>query len=97
MPTSPGLAEQYDAGRHQAARRQAIQRRIRQPGAELYLVTTFAGEPIVGNIVSLPAGVLSRPGLVETDYLRSGDVDRASSRLGADLRAARRLPSARRP
>ncbi|MGB8277745.1 MAG: ATP-binding protein [Methylovirgula sp.] len=68
-----GLAEQYeDGGVNQLV--QAIQRRIRQPGADLYLLTTFAGEPIVGNIVSLPPGVLVHPGLVETDYLRSGDV-----------------------
>lgn len=68
-----GLAEQYEEGGvNQLV--QAIQRRIRQPGADLYLLTTFAGEPIVGNIVSLPPGVLVHPGLVETDYLRSGDV-----------------------
>ncbi len=68
-----GLAEQYDQGGVKQLV-QAIQRRIRQPGADLYLLTTFAGEPIVGNIVSLPPGVLDHPGLVETDYLRSGDV-----------------------
>jgi signal transduction histidine kinase len=68
-----GLAEQYEAGGvNQLV--QAVQRRIRQPGADLYLLTTFAGEPIVGNIVSLPSGVLVRPGLVQIDYLRSGDV-----------------------
>ena len=68
-----GLAEQYEQGGiNQLVR--AIQRRIRQPGADLYLLTTFAGEPVVGNIVSLPPGVLDRPGLVETDYLRSGEV-----------------------
>ncbi len=67
-----GLAEQYEAGNiNQLV--QAIQRRIRQPGADLYLLTTHAGEPIVGNIVSLPPGVLNRPGLVETDYQRSGE------------------------
>jgi signal transduction histidine kinase len=68
-----GLAEQYDEGGvNQLV--QAIQRRIRQPGADLYLLTTLAGEPVVGNIVSLPSGVLAHPGLVETDYLRSGEV-----------------------
>jgi signal transduction histidine kinase len=68
-----GLAEQYDeGGLNQLV--QVLQRRIRQPGAELYLLTTFAGEPVVGNIVSLPPGVLTHPGLVETDYLRGGDV-----------------------
>lgn len=68
-----GLAEQYEGGNiNQLV--QTIQRRIRQPGADLYLLTTYAGEPIVGNIVSLPPGVLDRPGLVETDYLRSGEL-----------------------
>ena len=68
-----GLAEQYqEGGVNQLV--QSIQRRIRQPGADIYLLTTNAGEPIVGNIVSLPPGVLDRPGLVETDYLRTGDV-----------------------
>ncbi len=68
-----GLAEQYDEGGISQLV-QVLQRRIRQPGADLYLLTTFAGEPLVGNIVSLPPGVLSHPGLVETDYLRAGDV-----------------------
>lgn len=68
-----GLAEQYDEGGVKQLV-QAIQRRIRQPGADIYLLTTFAGEPIVGNIVSLPPGVLDHPSLVEIDYLRSGDV-----------------------
>jgi signal transduction histidine kinase len=80
-----GLAEQYEAGNiNQLV--QAIQRRIRQPGADLYLLTTYAGEPLVGNIVSLPAGVLAHPGLVETDYLRSGDIaahHRAMARIFA--------------
>ncbi len=52
----------------------AVERRAEQPGAGLYLVTTHAGEPIVGNIVSLPPGVLAHAGLVETDYARSGDI-----------------------
>jgi signal transduction histidine kinase len=68
-----GLAEQYsEGGITQLVH--AVERRAEQPGAGLYLVTTHAGEPIVGNIASLPPGVLSQTGLVETDYLRSGDV-----------------------
>jgi len=80
-----GLAEQYEEG-GVTQLVQAIQRRIAQPGAELYLLTTNAGEPLVGNIASLPAGVLSKPGVVETDYLRSGDVSehhRAMARIFA--------------
>jgi signal transduction histidine kinase len=68
-----GLAEQYSEGGISQLMR-AVVRRAEQPGAGLYLVTTHAGEPIVGNIVSLPPGVLSQPGLVETDYLRVGDI-----------------------
>lgn len=69
-----GLAEQYsEGGISQLVR--AVERRAEQPGAGLYLVTTHAGEPIVGNIVSLPFGVLAHPELVETDYLRSGDIN----------------------
>lgn len=80
-----GLAEQYqEGGVNQLV--QTIQRRIRQPGADLYLLTTNAGEPLVGNIVSLPPGVLDHPGLVETDYLRKGDISahhRALARIFA--------------
>ncbi|MDR3407250.1 MAG: HAMP domain-containing protein, partial [Methylovirgula sp.] len=67
-----GLAEQYSEGGI-AQLVSVIERRSRQPGAELYLVTTNAGEPIVGNVASLPEGVLSKPGLVITDYLRAGE------------------------
>jgi signal transduction histidine kinase len=65
---------------------EAVQRRARQPGADLYLVTTHAGEPIAGNILSLPPGVLDQHGVVETDYLRAGDISakhRAMARIFA--------------
>jgi signal transduction histidine kinase len=65
---------------------EAVQRRARQPGADLYLVTTHAGEPIAGNILSLPPGVLDQRGVVETDYLRAGDISakhRAMARIFA--------------
>ncbi len=70
-----GLAEQYSEGGITRLVR-AVERRAEQPGAGLYLVTTHAGEPIVGNISSLPSGVLAQPGLVETDYLRVGDISK---------------------
>src|SRR2546421_11722240 len=50
------------------------QKRPRRPGAGVYLVTTPAGEPIAGNIVSLPPDILTRPGLVETAYQPPGDM-----------------------
>lgn len=80
-----GLAEQFEEG-GVTQLVDAVQRRARQPGADLYLVTTHAGEPIAGNILSLPPGVLDQPGLVETDYLRAGDISakhRAMARIFA--------------
>ncbi len=67
-----GLSEQYAQG---GIRRlvNIIQKRTRQPGAGLYLVTTVAGEPIAGNIARLPPDILTRPGLVETAYQLPGD------------------------
>jgi signal transduction histidine kinase len=67
-----GLAEQYAQGGIQQLA-SVIERRVKQPGAGLYLVTTYAGEPVAGNITSLPAGVLSHAGTVETNYQRPGD------------------------
>ncbi len=68
-----GLAEQYRQG---GMRRlvETVDRRANQPGSSLYLVTTFAGEPITGNVAQLPAGVLERPGLAETRYARTGEI-----------------------
>lgn len=67
-----GLSEQYAQG---GVRRliQVVDRRVREPGASLYLVTTFAGEKLAGNIEALPAGSLARPGIIETDYQRVGE------------------------
>jgi len=67
-----GLSEQYAQG---GIRRlvNIIQRRTRRPGAGLYLVTTPAGEPIAGNIASLPPDILAHPGLVEMAYQPPGD------------------------
>src|ERR1700736_5514792 len=67
-----GLSEQYAQG---GIRRLVtiIKKRTRRPGAGLYLVTTAAGEPIAGNIASLPPDILTRTGLVETTYQPPGD------------------------
>jgi signal transduction histidine kinase len=67
-----GLSEQYAQGGILRLVH-IIQRRTRRPGAGLYLVTTPAGEPIAGNIASLPPDVLAHPGLVEMAYQPSGD------------------------
>ena len=64
-----GLAEQY---RVAGIRRlvNVIDRRGRQPGASLYLVTNFAGERITGNIGSIPPSTLNEAGQREIDYGR---------------------------
>ena len=69
-----GLAEQYAQG---GMRRlvDIVDRRSRVPGSSLYLVTTFAGENIAGNIAALPPGVLDHPGIVETGYERPGETE----------------------
>jgi signal transduction histidine kinase len=80
-----GLAEEFEEGGISQLV-DVVQRRARQPGADLYLVTTHAGEPIAGNILSLPPDVLDRSGLVETNYLRAGDISakhRAMARIFA--------------
>ena len=67
-----GLSEQYaQGGLRQLV--EVVERRTRQPGAGLYLVTTFAGETITGNVATLPTGVLQKPGLIETPYERIGE------------------------
>jgi len=69
-----GLSEQYRIGglRRLVA---TVERRSRRPGASLYLVTTSAGERIVGNVGALPPGVLDRTGQIETEYGRSDETD----------------------
>ena len=68
-----GLSEQYNAG---GLRRliTVVERRSREPGASLYLVTTASGEHVVGNVGYVPAAVLTNPGQSETRYGR-GDSD----------------------
>ena len=67
-----GLAEQYAIG---GIRRlvDVVEERGNRPGASLYLVATFSGVPIAGNIGDLPSGTLGRPGWIETDYRRAGE------------------------
>ncbi|MFE1601472.1 sensor histidine kinase [Methylobacterium sp. ID0610] len=74
-----GLSDQYAAG---GIRRlvSVVERRSREPGASLYLVTTPAGEHVVGNVESLPAGLLAAPGQTETAYGRGTDGERLDHR-----------------
>src|ERR1700738_3599871 len=59
-----GLEEQYRLG---GIRRLVIvvDSRARRPGSSLYLVTTFTGESLTGNVGSLGPGGLARSGWVE--------------------------------
>jgi len=69
-----GLSEQYRLG---GIRRLVIvvDARARRPGSSLYLVTTFAGETLAGNVTSLAPGTLDNPGWLETQYRRLDETE----------------------
>ncbi len=69
-----GLSEQYRQG---GIRRLVvvIDARARRPGSSLYLVTTFAGESLAGNVGSLAPGMLDNPGWSETGYKRLDEAE----------------------
>ena len=77
-----GLSEQYSEGGITRLV-EIIDQRVKQPGAGLYLVTTHAGEPIVGNVSALPPGALDKTGVVETTYQVKGIEKRALARVFA--------------
>lgn len=77
-----GLSEQYSEGGITRLV-EIIDQRVKQPGAGLYLVTTHAGEPVVGNVASLPSGVLDKTGVVETTYRVKGQRRHALARIFA--------------
>jgi signal transduction histidine kinase len=51
-----------------------VEARAQQPGSNLYLLTTFAGASIVGN-VQVPSRVLDKPGWSEISYRRAEEPD----------------------
>lgn len=69
-----GLAEQYRVG---GIRRLVVvvDARARQPGSSLYLVTTFTGQALAGNVTALAPGILDKPGWTETVYHRIEEVE----------------------
>jgi signal transduction histidine kinase len=69
-----GLSEQYRQG---GIRRLVIvvDARARRPGSNLYLVTTFTGQALAGNVTSLMPGILDKPGWAETDYRRLDEAE----------------------
>jgi signal transduction histidine kinase len=83
-----------------------IENRALRPGANLYLVTTPAGQAIAGNVSSLGPGVMATTGWSETAYRRLDDQDSADHRalvrvselegglrllIGRDLEERRRM------
>ena len=64
-----GLSEQYRLG---GIRRLVlvVDARARRPGSSLYLVTTFTGQSLAGNVTALAPGILDSPGWTETAYRR---------------------------
>jgi signal transduction histidine kinase len=69
-----GLSEQYRLG---GIRRLVIvvDARARRPGSSLYLVTTFTGEALAGNVTALQPGILDNPGWTETAYRRLDETE----------------------
>ncbi len=69
-----GLNEQYRQG---GIRRLVfvIEDRARRPGSSLYLVSTFNGQTLAGNVGSLPSGTLANAGWIETTYRRQEEQD----------------------
>jgi len=64
------LTEQYGIG---GIRRlvDVIEQRTAQPGSSLYLVTTFSGDALAGNITDVLTGVLQNDGWSEITYRHS--------------------------
>jgi signal transduction histidine kinase len=67
-----GLSEQYNQGGIQRLVF-IIDTRARRPGSSLYLVTTFSGDGLAGNVGVLGEGVLEHVGWTETVYRRLDD------------------------
>lgn len=72
-----GLSEQYRLG---GIRRLVltVDARARRPGSSLYLVTTFNGDTLAGNVTDLPTGVLDTDGWIETPYKRLDETEGAT-------------------
>jgi signal transduction histidine kinase len=72
-----GLSDQYRLG---GIRRLVIvvDARARRPGSSLYLVTTFAGEALAGNVTALAPGTLDSQGWTETVYRRLDEAEGAN-------------------
>jgi signal transduction histidine kinase len=58
----------------------AIENRALRPGANLYLITTPAGQAVAGNISALAPGVMATTGWSETSYRRLDEKQAATHR-----------------
>ncbi len=69
-----GLSEQYSQG---GIRRLvlAVDARARRPGSSLYLVMTFTGEALAGNVTALQPGIMEKPGWAQTVYRRLDEAE----------------------
>ncbi len=68
-----GLAEQYEEGGIRQLTL-AIERRVRAPGGAIYLVTTYNGDVIAGNVSALPPMLPTGGALTEVLYEHRGNV-----------------------
>ncbi len=66
----------------------AIERRADDPGAGIYLLTTFNGEPIAGNIAAIPRASLERVGVYRLPYVGHGGSDGAGGQRQLRSRAS---------
>ncbi len=67
-----GLVEQYNEGGIRSLVI-TLDARARRPGASLFLLTTFTGERLAGNVGAVEAGTLASEGIRDVDYVRSDD------------------------
>ena len=76
----------------------SIERRARAPGGSIFLVTTYAGEYIAGNIIASPMIGAEEGALDETIYRRRGEAAEIHHHALAQARRfARRVPAAGGP
>ncbi|GLK67929.1 sensor histidine kinase [Hansschlegelia plantiphila] len=72
-----GLAEQYRQGGIRKLVAVVDERSNRSPGGSLYLLTTFSGEVLAGNVSAAPAASLAEAGEREIPYQRTGETTTA--------------------
>lgn len=75
-----GLEALHDDGGIVALVR-AVEQRVTQAGANVYLVASPFGEPITGNVLTIEPGVLDRGGTRQITYVRDEIGGRASEAL----------------